>query len=89
MSKRYTIEKITDILDIPEDRFDDFLVELKTYYELSRPWAELIKETAEISGFSVDVVPMKMVWNDDGKRNVTVKLTTPQEAGEAAEGSAA
>ena len=72
MSKRYTIEKISDIFQIPEDRFDDFLVDFKSYYNMGQPMAKLIKEVAKTGGVAVDVLPMHMVWVDDGKHDAKV-----------------
>lgn len=80
MPKRYKIEKITDIFQIPEDRFDDFLVDFKSYYQMGRPMADLLKETAKVGGIDVEVLPLKMTWIDDGKHDVTIKIgTTPNE----------
>ena len=75
MSKRYVIEKITDVLDIPEDRFDDFLVDFRSYYQMVRPMADLIKEVAKTGDIDVTVLPIRMTWVDDGEHNVTVKLS--------------
>lgn len=76
--KRYTIEKITDIFDIPKNRFDDFLVDFKSYYELGRPMADLIREVAKTGGVNVDVLPLKMTWIDDGKHDATIILQTKE-----------
>lgn len=76
MAKRYVIEKITDILEIPEDRLDDFMVDLKSYYQMARPMADLIKETAKVGNVDVEVLPIRMTWIDDGKHDVTVKIGT-------------
>ena len=78
MSKRYTIEKITDIFDIPEDKIDDFLVDFRSYYDLGRPMADLIKEVAKTGGVDVDVLPLKMVWIDDDKHDATIILKTQE-----------
>lgn len=75
--KRYTIERITDIFEIPEDRFKDFLTDFESYYRIGLPMADLIKVAAEAGGIEVEVLPMKMVWVDDGKHDVTLKISTP------------
>lgn len=74
MGKRYEIEKITDILDIPAERIDDFLVDLKSYHAMHQPLKDLIKETGKVGGINVDMIPTKMAWIDDGKHDVTVYL---------------
>ena len=76
MAKRYVIEKLTDILEIPEDRLDDFFIDLKSYHQMSSPLKDLIKETAKVGGIDVDVLPIRMTWIDDGKHDVTIKLGT-------------
>jgi hypothetical protein len=76
--RRYTIEKITDIFEIPEDRFSDFLVDFESYYRMGRPMADLIKEVAKTGGVDAAVVSMKMVWVDDEKHDVKVHLKTPE-----------
>lgn len=85
MSKRYTIEKITDIFEMPEDKFSDFLQDFESYYRMGRPMADLIKEVAKTGGIDVAVLPMKMVWIDDDKHDVTVYLKTPKQVKEGAE----
>ena len=77
---RYTIEHITDIFSIPEDRFDEFLVDFKSYYQMGRPMADLIQEVAKIGGIEAEVLPIRMTWIDDGKHDVTVKIGVANEA---------
>lgn len=76
MSKRYEIEKITDILQVPEESFDKFLVDLSTYYHLGKHMTTLIDEVAAVGGIKVKTVPQKFTWIDDGKHNATVSLTS-------------
>jgi len=75
MSKRYTIEKITDIFQIPEDRFDDFLVDFKSYYQMGQSFPGLLEAVAKVGGIEANVIPQHMVWVDDGKHDATVKLS--------------
>lgn len=77
--KRYTIDKITDIFQIPPERFDAFLVDFKSYYELGQPFADLIKEVAKTGGINVDVIPMEMTWIDDNEHNATIILKTQED----------
>ncbi|MCA1565852.1 MAG: hypothetical protein LC803_09480 [Acidobacteria bacterium] len=76
MSKRYDIEKITDIFAIPEESFDNFLVDLRTYYNLGRSLPELIEAVAESEDIKVKAVPSKMTWIDDGEHNANIYLKT-------------
>ena len=74
MSKRYEIEKITDIFQIPEDKFDDFLEDFKTYYSFGIHMTKLIDAIAATGGIKTETVPQKMTWIDDGKHDATVYL---------------
>jgi hypothetical protein len=78
MRERYDIEKITDIFQIPEDKFEEFLVDFKTYYELGKAMMELIPAVSNTSGIKADarVVPQKMTWIDDGKHDANIKFAT-------------
>lgn len=76
---RYKIEKITDIFQIPEDKFKDFLTDFETFYTLGKSMVELVDTVAEVSGLNgVKTVPTHMVWIDDGKHDAKVYLK-PQE----------
>lgn len=79
MSNRYDIEKITDIFNIPEESFDDFLVDLKTYYQLGKSIPKLVDGVAATAGITVRTVPQKMTWIDDKKHNASVYLTPKAE----------
>lgn len=80
MSRRYTIEKITDIFAIPEDRFDDFLVDLKSYHQLGSSIPKLIDEVARVGGIQTQTVPTKMTWIDDGKHEAKIVIDTKEAA---------
>lgn len=78
MSDRYEIEHISDIFKIPEDRFDDFLVDFKSFYLLGKPMAELIETIAdEAAKLQVKSTIQKMAWIDDGKHDVKINLVAP------------
>lgn len=72
-SKRYDINEVGDILKIPEDKFDDFLVSLKQWYEVGR---SLSKE------IGCDPVAAKMAWVDDGKNDMRVNVHVVRVGGE-------
>jgi hypothetical protein len=76
--KRYEIEKIEDILVIPEESFDDFLVDLKEYYNIQHDFKKLAKDVEGIFGEGSIRTESKFIWIDDGKheRKVTVKVET-------------
>lgn len=73
--RRYEIKHISDIFNIPEDRFDDFLVDFKSFYQLGKPMAELIETIAnEAAKLQVKPAIEKMAWIDDGKHNAKIYI---------------
>lgn len=60
---------IADILQIPEDRFDDFLIDLAKWHSACRNFTNLINTIAEAVGEEAPGQPAKMVWIDDGKHD--------------------
>lgn len=76
MNNKYEIEKITDILAIPEESFDDFLIDLKSYYQFGRSMPQLIDNVAEVSGIQTKTVLQKMTWIDDKKHDATINLVS-------------
>ena len=74
----YKLEKIEDFLAIPEDRFDDFLVEFKEMIDCARGMKEVTDTMAELVGaqkegcFSLPHI----IWKDDGKRDKAVTIET-------------
>lgn len=83
MSKKYEITYISDIFQIPEDRFEDFLVDFKSFYNLGKPMADLIKTIGnEVAKVEIESVIKKMVWIDDNKHDATIILNTPKKQAE-------
>jgi len=72
MNKEYTIKHISDILDIPEETFDDFLVDLKTVYEVSKNHREVMLILGDESSNS-EFMP-QVIWIDDGKHDTEINL---------------
>lgn len=78
--KRYHIEKLADILTIPDDRMDAFFVELRQWVDVVKGMDELAKASAEAIGLNgkVEMIAKSMDWIDDDKGNITVKITTDE-----------
>ena len=75
--KRYEIRHINDIFSVPEDRFDDFLVDLKSFYTLAKPMCDLVDTTAQTVGLNVSTMPESFTWIDDGKHDATIRFKNP------------
>ena len=77
MSKQYKLIMLTDLFEIPADRLDDFIVELKQWVviakstdEMLRTITEAIHEPYETNG--------GMIWIDDGKNDKKVTITVKE-----------
>lgn len=79
-AKRYEIEKISDIFQIPEDRFHLFIDDLISFYTVSKNMSSLIQTTGEIVGTPVTALPEKMTWIDDDKHEVKINLRTQNQS---------
>lgn len=73
--KKYSIEKITDILQIPEDSFDNFLIDLKEYYLFGKSMNELVDALGPLDGVDPRLELKQLVWIDDGKHDMQVTTT--------------
>lgn len=66
--KVYELKRIEDLLDIPEARFDEFLLDLKLFTEAARTTRDFLKTLAEATGEELPKDFITMRWVDDGKR---------------------
>lgn len=74
VDNHYEIEKLTDIFQIPEASFDNFIEDLRSYYSVGNGLIALIKASGKALGTPVDIVPSKMTWIDDGKHEARVYI---------------
>ena len=77
-NKEYKIDKITDFLEVPEDRIDDCLAEFATFLEFLRAILVFAKLGAETQGMGQDELYklMGFTWVDNGKEGIGVRTTT-------------
>ena len=67
--KQYKLHTV-DLLEIPEDRFDDFLIDLKKWHKIMRNTLNMLNVIAKAT--NQEEVPKElgyMVWIDDGKHD--------------------
>lgn len=69
MSKRYTIDKLTDLLDLDPRQFNDCLEDMKTWHALMQPLVTL----AKVAGQDPKTVTRRFTWIDDGKHDATIR----------------
>jgi len=74
MSKKYDINNISDVLNIPLDRFDDFLVDFKHFYEVAKATCDLCDEISSDIGLKTKTLPQHFVWIDDKKHDANIYL---------------
>ena len=70
-NKEYKIEKLTDMLAVPEESIDNMLLDLKGWI-LMRHATESINE---VTGQCLVCTTDYMRWIDDGKNDVTASIT--------------
>ena len=80
MSKEYTINHISDILDIPEEKFDHFLIDLKSCYEASKNMREIMLVCGDKQ--SNEEFLKEIVWIDDDKHDGKIQITVTGEENE-------
>lgn len=78
VDKKYTIKKITDIFKIPNESFDDFLIDFREFYKVGNSMTALIDGVSDVLGVKAKYIPQKMVWTDDKKHNVHIKIGVKQ-----------
>lgn len=76
MSKEYTIKQITDIFQIPEDKLDEFIVDLRAYYHCGKHLTNLIDTVAKAKGLDTKTLPQHMTWIDDGNHDASIRIST-------------
>lgn len=68
---------IGDLLQIPDDRLDDFIVDLKKWHSAVRATLNLLDTIAEATGEKPPSTMAKMTWIDDGKHDGKIIFKTP------------
>lgn len=64
--KTYKLVHIQDILDIPEESFENFLIDLQKWHSVARDTKNLIDTVSEATGIE-NKERIAMNWIDDGK----------------------
>lgn len=65
-SKRYQLNKIQDLLDIPADRLDAFFVDFKKWHSAGRSAKKLVEVLSEVVAEPLPDDFVRMTWIDDG-----------------------
>ncbi len=80
MSKTYKIVTLVDMLDIPAASIDNFLIDLRVWYDVNHGMKELIESGSRLVGIEAGVENLGiMKWVDDGKHNITVVINPTEE----------
>jgi len=77
-AKEYQLN-IGDILQIPEDSFDNFLIDLKKWHGAVRRTVDMLEVVAKASNQPMPKELVTMKWIDDGKHEgkIIIKSTPP------------
>ena len=80
-SKEYFIVKLSDIFDIPENSFDDFMIDLKAFYKVGRNMTTIGKIAEPNMPPSKMLKGTEMIWIDDGKHDLKKVTIQPVKKG--------
>jgi hypothetical protein len=73
--KEFEIIQINDLLKIPTDKFDEFLVGFCEAMKGAKAFYDLTTLCAEMQGLKMpDPVLPRMVWKDDDKKTTTFNI---------------
>jgi len=73
--KEYQLN-IDDLLQIPEDSFDDFLIDLKKWHRAVRSTVDVLEAVAKASNKPMPKKLIAMKWIDDGKHEGKIIIKT-------------
>lgn len=65
-NKTYTLKLMTDMYEIPEDRFDDFIIQLKKWHKETRSIKDLLETLGKTMGMELPEEYGILKWLDDG-----------------------
>lgn len=66
--KEYDLD-IGDLIQIPEDRFDDFLIDLKKWHKSVRNTIKMLETIAKATNQPMPRELLSLRWIDDGKHD--------------------
>lgn len=72
--KKYELKLMSDMLDIPEDRFEEFLIDLRKWHKVSIGFDKLFRETAKETNKAIPKDYIAMRWVDDCIHDGPVKV---------------
>lgn len=78
--KEYTLN-IQDILQIPEESFDNFLTDLKMWHKSARNTVNLLETIAKATNQPIPEEFITMRWIDDGKHDGKIIITEKTKSG--------
>ena len=65
-NKTYVLKLITDMYEIPEDRFDDFVIQLKKWHKETKAFKDLLETLNKVTGEPMPAEYGTLKWIDDG-----------------------
>lgn len=78
-NKDFQLKFMSDMLDIPEDRFDEFLIDLKKWHNFGSNFKNLVAGVASAVGEELPDEFMTMRWLDDGIHSGKVVVNVKEE----------
>lgn len=73
-NKKYSLKLMVDMFAIPEDRFDEFLVDLRKWHKIGTGFNNVVQSVAKAVGVKMPEDYMTMRWLDDGIHDGDTKI---------------
>ena len=80
-NKQFTLKLMTDMFAIPEDRFEEFLIDLRKWHKIGKSFSEVLSTIADATGEELPEDYMTMRWTDDGIHEGKTKIIIPKPPG--------
>ena len=65
-NKTYVLKHVTDMYEIPEDRFDDFVIQLKKWHKETKSLKDMLEALNKVVGEKLPEEYGTLKWTDDG-----------------------
>lgn len=73
-NKKFTLKLMSDMFAIPEERFDEFLVDLRKWHKIGKSFDGVVQSISKAVGEKMPDDYMTMHWLDDGIHEGKTKI---------------
>lgn len=72
--KTYRLKLMVDMFQIPEERFEEFLIDLKKWHSFGQKFNDLVQTIGKAVDEQIPADYMTMRWTDDGIHDGPTKV---------------